>query len=275
MEGHNPGPVVPGREAHPRTKRVGRPPVPSSREAHSRTKGAFEKDLKPEPELIEIRRNRPRTNAAIVDPGRGKATSNDRDSAAIVEFGHEAGHLKHVARAGWLLAGVRNGESVAEHSWRVGVLAYCIAVQEGANPDRAAALGLFHDLPETRIGDVPSVGKRYVQTADPRGVVADQVAELPTELGNRIAALVAEHESAKTPDATLEAKCSRDADKIECLLQAREYQREGYTQLDQWVTTMADAVTTTTGKRLAAAALDVSPAAWWDTFARTFGQPTR
>jgi hypothetical protein len=34
---------------------------------------------------------------------------------------------------------------------------------------------------------------------------------------------------------------------------------------------MAEAVTTPTGKRLATAALGVSPAAWWDDFARTFG----
>jgi putative hydrolase of HD superfamily len=196
------------------------------------------------------------------------------DNAAIVRFAHEAGHLKQVARAGWLLAGVRDGESVAEHSFRVGVIAYCIAVQEGANPDRAAALGLFHDLPETRVGDVPSVGRPYVQTADPRQVVADQIADLPAGLASRISALVVEHEGAKTPEATLEARCSRDADKIECLLQAREYQREGYTQLDMWVSTMAGAVTTATGKRLAEAALNVSPGDWWDEFARTFGQPS-
>src|SRR5260370_512152 len=46
--------------------------------------------------------------------------------------------------------------------------------------------------------------------------------------------------------ASLEARCSRDADKLECLVQAREYQHEGYTQLEPWITTMADAVTTTT-----------------------------
>lgn len=187
----------------------------------------------------------------------------DHDAAAIVRFGHEAGHLKQLPRAGWAHAGVRHAESVAEHSFRVGVLAYCIAVQEGADPDRAATLGLFHDLPETRVGDVPAVGKRYVQTAGPQQVVADQVAGLPPELASRIAALVAEHEGAKTPAATLEAKCSRDADKLECLLQAREYQRAGHTELDAWVTNLAEAVTTATGRRLAAAALEVSPEAWW------------
>lgn len=197
------------------------------------------------------------------------------EHSAIAAFGYEAGHLKRIVRSGWLLAGVRDPESVAEHSFRVGVLAYCIAIQEGANADRAAALGLFHDLPETRVGDVPSVGKRYVATTAAIEVVADQVYALPPALADRIAALVTEHESAKTPDATLEAKCSRDADKIECLLQAREYQREGYTDLEQYVSSMVDAVTTPTGKALAEAALTVSPAAWWENFAKNFGSLNR
>lgn len=197
----------------------------------------------------------------------------DHDSAAIVSFAHEAGHLKQLKRAGWLHAGVRDPESVAEHSFRVGVLAFCIAIQEGANADRAATLALFHDLPETRIGDIPAVGKRYVKTADPQYVIGEQVAVLPAALAARIAALVNEHEGAKTPDATAEAKCSRDADKIECLLQAREYQREGYTELGLWVSSMAESVVTETGKRLAAAALDVSPGDWWERFAESFGQP--
>lgn len=199
----------------------------------------------------------------------------DSDSAGIVEFVHEAGHLKHIPRAGWLLAGVRSPETVAEHSFRVGVLAYAIAVQEGANPDRAAALGLFHDLPETRIGDVPSVGRRYVKTAPAHEVVTDQVAHLPAALAGHIVALIDEHESAKTPAATLESRCSRDADKIECLLQAREYEREGYTQLQPWVTTMVAAVTTETGKRLAAAALETPTGTWWDEFAASFGKEGR
>ncbi|HEX5347867.1 MAG TPA: HD domain-containing protein [Pseudonocardiaceae bacterium] len=193
------------------------------------------------------------------------------DDDRIIGFAYEAGFLKRLPRAGWLLGGVRQPESVAEHSFRVGVLAYVIAAQEGANPDRAAALGLFHDLPETRIGDVPSVGRPYVATKDPHAVIADQVAGLPDELAARIAALIGEHESAKTPQATLEARCSRDADKLDCLLQAREYAAEGYTQLHPWVTTMVDAVSTDTGKRLAVAALDVPSSVWWDRFAATYG----
>lgn len=193
-------------------------------------------------------------------------------AAASVSYAHEAGHLKRVARAGWTLAGVRDGESVAEHSYRVGVLAYIIATHEGANADRAAALGLFHDVPEARIGDVPSVGKAYVTTADANLVAADQVAELDPVLAERIQALIAEHENAKSPDATPEARCSRDADKLECLLQAREYQAEGYQLLEHWVTSMIEAMATETGKQLANAALEVSPGRWWDTYARNYSK---
>jgi putative hydrolases of HD superfamily len=86
------------------------------------------------------------------------------DSAAIVAFAYEAGQLKRLPRAGRLLTGIKDPESVADNSFRVAVLAYVIAVKEGANPERAATLGLFHDFPETRTGDIPSVGKPYVRT---------------------------------------------------------------------------------------------------------------
>jgi hypothetical protein len=65
-------------------------------------------------------------------------------------------------------------------------------------------------------------------------------------------ALIDEHESTKFSSATLEA---------------REYQREGYKVLEPWVTTIVDAVSTETGKRLAAAAPERSPSVWWEQFA--------
>lgn len=194
------------------------------------------------------------------------------DDDAVIRLAYEAGHLKRLPRAGWQLAGVAQPESVAEHSFRVGILAYAIAVMEGGNPDRAAALGLFHDLPETRISDVASVGKAYVRTADPLQVASDQTTGLPGKLARHIIALIDEHEGAKEPGATIEARCSRDADKLECLLQAREYAAAGNTQVGPWITSMVEAVSTETGKRLAAAACEVPPSVWWQRFADDFGK---
>ena len=52
-------------------------------------------------------------------------------------------------------AGVRDPESVAEHSLRVAQLASLIAAIEGAEPGRAALLAVWHDSQETRTGDIP------------------------------------------------------------------------------------------------------------------------
>jgi putative hydrolases of HD superfamily len=180
--------------------------------------------------------------------------------SGLLAFLYEVGHLKRLPRQGWLIAGVRNPESVAEHSFRVGVLAYIIAALEGADADRAAALGLFHDVPESRVGDIPSVGRQYLSSVPAEQVVKDQTADLPAALAEHIQQLIGEFED-KT---TLEARCAKDADKLDCLLQAREYESEGYQQVGPWITTMAAAVRTNIGKQLAELAQRVTPRAWWD-----------
>lgn len=185
----------------------------------------------------------------------------------IIRFAHEAGRLKTLPRTGWQIAGIDRPESVADHSYRVGILAYVIAVLEGLpDPDRAATLGLFHDLPECRLGDIPAVGRAYITAADPVQVVSDQTAGLPHPLATSIRELINEHESAKRPDATPAARCSRDADKLDCLLQAREYEITGNQRTEVFVNTMLDALTTPTAKALGQAALEVDPAEWWTDF---------
>jgi putative hydrolase of HD superfamily len=93
------------------------------------------------------------------------------------------GLLKRYKRTGWMIAGIDNPESIAEHSFRTAIIGYLLAVIEGADPAKTAAPCLFHDTQETRIGDVPSVGKAYVVTAPNPEVTADQVAGFPAAAG--------------------------------------------------------------------------------------------
>lgn len=141
----------------------------------------------------------------------------------VVRFAYEAGQLKRSRRTGWWRAGIRDPESVAEHSWRTAVLAWVIAAAEGADPDRAATIGVFHDLAEARTGDIEYVGHHYVTGASAETVTRDQVRDLPAVLADGLLGIIAEMEASATP----EAACARDADKLECLLQAREYERQG------------------------------------------------
>jgi putative hydrolase of HD superfamily len=190
------------------------------------------------------------------------------DEQAIVGFLHEAGHLKNTPRTGWSLAKIPQPESVAEHSFRVGVIAYVLAVMEGANPDRAAALALFHDIPEARTTDLHSVAKPHVTVAPDRDVIAVQTAGLPPTIAERIQALIAEFGAKET----LEARCAKDADKLECLLQAREYLAQGNQQVQPWVDSMLAAVVTESAQRLAEAAIGTSPDAWWHDIVASYGR---
>jgi putative hydrolase of HD superfamily len=190
------------------------------------------------------------------------------ESRDIIPFLHEVGHLKRSARQGWWIAGIKDPESVAEHSFRAAVIGYVIATLEEADAERTAVLCLFHDVPETRLGDIPSTGKRYVSSAPAEQVVKDQTAELPSALADRIRGLVGEFEER----VTAEALCAKDADKLECLLQAREYQQQGYRDVQPWVDTMVSAMRTEAGRSLAVAACTAAPNAWWDEIVSGYGR---
>lgn len=183
----------------------------------------------------------------------------------VATFVHEVGHLKHLPRSGWLLLGIRPPESVAEHSFRVGMIGLVLAAIEGADPGRTAALCLMHDVHETRIGDVPSVGRTYVTTARPEAVTRDQTSGMPDEVAKMLQDLTGEYEDTQT----VESKVAHDADKIETLIQAREYDMQGYAT-EPWAETSIQALRTESGKQLAQAIVTGDPHGWWSTFASSY-----
>lgn len=174
-------------------------------------------------------------------------------------FVFELGVLKRVRRAGWWHAGVRDPESVAEHSLRVAQLAALIAVQEGADPARAALLAIWHDSQESRIGDIPHSARPYlVERPSNEAITADQVAGIPEAAARSVCAAVAEYEA----QSSAEARCARDADKLECLIQAVEYRASGYQTVQGWIDSSLAALVTDTARVVADAALTTSVLAW-------------
>jgi 5'-deoxynucleotidase YfbR-like HD superfamily hydrolase len=168
----------------------------------------------------------------------------------ITAFLYEIGQLKRYPRTGWLTAGVPRPESVADHSHRASVIAAVIATMEGADPQRAAFLALWHDSQETRTTDLSHLTKKYVSPAANTEVTSAQVERLPRALAGLITAAVAEYEARQTP----EARCARDADKIELLLQAREYSDQGHPGLRPFIDSALAALQTGAARELAAEA---------------------
>ena len=193
-----------------------------------------------------------------VEPG------EEHPLAGTARFLFEMGQMKNLPRAGWLLLGVPLPESVAEHSFRVAVVGFTLAAMEGADAGRTAALCLMHDAHETRIGDVPSVGRAYVTTAAPEAISAHQTAAMPHEVAKAFQDLTVEYEAAET----LESRLAHDSDKVETLLQAIEYQQQGH-DTEPWKETSLTALRTNAGRELARAIGAADPR-WWAPFAASY-----
>jgi putative hydrolases of HD superfamily len=185
--------------------------------------------------------------------------TTDADAETVAAFAFEMGVLKRLRRAGWWHVGVRDPESVSEHSLRVAQLAALIAAEEGADPVRSSYLGIWHDSQETRICDLPHSARKYIPTMPDNEVITrDQIAGLPDAMGKTILEAVIEYEACETP----EAVCARDADKLECLVQAVEYRHAGHREVQGWIDTSRRALRTTFAIRVADAALQISPLTW-------------
>jgi putative hydrolases of HD superfamily len=182
----------------------------------------------------------------------------------VARLAYEWGALKQLPRTGWTRTGIDRPESVADHTTRTAMLAWIIAGLEGADQDRAATLALFHDSQESRTGDLDHVGRNYLQPVSNEQITADQAEALPQPLAAALHALIGEYEAR----GSLEAECARDADKLDMLLQALEYREAGWRNLDPFIQTAVAALRTGSGRRLGEAAMRVSPAAWWQGFAR-------
>jgi 5'-deoxynucleotidase YfbR-like HD superfamily hydrolase len=202
---------------------------------------------------------------------REAAPMPEPEMEGLTNFLYEMGLLKRYKRTGWMIAGIDNPESIAEHSFRTAIIGYLLAVMEGADPAKTAALCLFHDTQETRIGDVPSVGKAYVVTAPNPEVTADQVAGFPAAASQAVRELVEEYEARQS----LEARLAKDADKLECLIQAREYQAQGHGDVPPWIETSAAALQSSSARQLAEACQQVPPRQWWKDFAESYPRPVK
>src|SRR3989344_445481 len=73
-----------------------------------------------------------------------------------LDFFKTVGKSKNLLRSGWKREKIKDPESIAEHSFRVGVLAMVLSekVGVGLDKDKLIKMSLLHDLGELVTGDV-------------------------------------------------------------------------------------------------------------------------
>jgi len=145
----------------------------------------------------------------------------------VIDFQDNAGRLKRVRRKGWIRAGVKKPESVADHSYACAIMAMIVGDLCGLDGERLIRMALLHDLPESVTGDLTPRQKQKlgvkVKTLEKRAATATLVS-LPSGLRRKYLSLMNEYWKQRSR----ESRVLRDIDRIEMSLQALRYSREGH-----------------------------------------------
>jgi putative hydrolase of HD superfamily len=73
----------------------------------------------------------------------------------LLKFFLETEKLKQMPRTGWVLRNVKNPETVAEHAFRVAILAWLLSEKKNLNIGRTIKIALVHDCCKVYSGDLP------------------------------------------------------------------------------------------------------------------------
>ena len=174
----------------------------------------------------------------------------------LVNFFFELGMLKKTPRSGYQFLG-SGGESVADHSFRASLIGYTLArLTPGSDLLKVISLCLFHDVPESRTGDLNYVNKRYVKP-DEELAVADLAATVP--FGGEYQALMKEYRENRT----VEARLVHDADQLDLICELKEQQDLGNPYACKWIHFALKRLRTETARTLAEEILRTDSTAWW------------
>lgn len=169
-------------------------------------------------------------------------------SQGMCDFLMQAMRLKRVPRTGWLDRGIPSGdvESVADHSWFVGLAAWALALDDPAlDADLVLRLAIIHDLAEALTGDIPPYAPEEIpdpadeaaftaffarrQLASPeradakRAAAQDAMTALLASLPETVRQVFRETWDIYERRASPEARFVKDLDRLDAFMQARHY----------------------------------------------------
>jgi len=184
-----------------------------------------------------------------------------KENTNLLNFIAEAGMLKRVRRSGWWVLGIKDPETVAEHSFRCAVIGYIIARMEDVDPSRVFLMTLFNDIHEARINDQHKMAQRYIEARKAEDTAfREQVKALPKKIKNDLSGMHSEMRKQNTKEALI----ARDADILECLIQAREYQEHGFKEAPRFMKKAPKFLKTKSAKALWRLAKKTSFSEWWE-----------
>jgi len=189
---------------------------------------------------------------------------SDEKNTKIVNFIFEAGTMRKLARIHrQTLLTDDMSDNIASHSYRVALIAWILAQEEGVDPYKTVMMALFHDLGETRSNDHNWIHKRYV-TVHTQEISKDQLGAMPYPL---MKSLQEEYEKRESK----EAKITKDADLLEQAFLLREYEWQGNKEASIWLrgkdgkgNAQINLLQFESSKKISKALYSQSPSDWWN-----------
>ena len=125
--------------------------------------------------------------------------------------------LKERTRHAWMKSGRQ--ESVAEHSWRMALMAYFLRDEfPTADLTRVLLMALLHDMGEVFTGDIPTFEKTDADRAREHELRDEWIDALPAPYAAEIRSLFAEMDAMETE----EAKIVKALDRMEAVITHNE-----------------------------------------------------
>lgn len=139
------------------------------------------------------------------------------DKRKFIELMSIAEKLKNNTRHSWTSSG--RHESVAEHSWRISLMAYFVKDEfPDADINKVILMCLCHDLGEAITGDIPSFIKTKKDETVESNAVSQLLNKLPQPYQSELSTLFAEMDAQQS----LESKIYKALDKMEAVIQHNE-----------------------------------------------------
>uniref|UniRef100_A0A0D6QX42 5'-deoxynucleotidase n=1 Tax=Araucaria cunninghamii TaxID=56994 RepID=A0A0D6QX42_ARACU len=172
----------------------------------------------------------------------GGLRSSSPSPSSAIDFLMLCQELKTTKRKGWVNQGIENAESIADHMYRMAVMALIAGDLPGINRERCVKMALVHDIAEDGIPKEEK-SRRERKALDEMcqllggGLRAEEIRELWNE-----------YENNSSPEANL----VKDFDKVELILQALEYENEHGKVWEEFFESTKGKIQTDIGKKWAA-----------------------
>ncbi len=141
------------------------------------------------------------------------------------------------------------------------MIGYVLSKMESYNPSKVMLMCMFNDMHEARLNDQHKMAQRYFDSAKAEDkAFTEQISRLDKSTKDELSSMHLEYRKQKTKASII----ARDADILECLIQAKEYYEHGFKEAPRFMKKAPSFLKTKSAKRLWALAKKSSLNSWWE-----------